>query len=472
MKKAMVALCFCLHSLSLFSDQGPAMILDDWQGMNLAPRKKVEYYHHPRIRLVRERVEITLRKNEYSVKVHYWFFNNGPEEVLTVAFPFILPVRNFQAIDTWFPVFDVRTIQQTHHTGLCQFMGNWILNGPIPEGNVSDIGMKLLSDRRGSDDREYMRRYYKNIPNANYKYYTVRFPENKEKYMMNSYSSDYGVIGVGKLRGLTANYILETGRFWVEPVESCDVEVRFEGKKFADLQPQIADLSDHGIGSHSLRPGFSPEGYSIRGDVVRWHWRNVSLDRKRNIMIVLARRSTEALPSVTSSSFLVPPVFVSGEKNQAGESRMDFVNTLGCQSIKWGAPAHWFCDRYKFGMAYYSPYRLLDTSRSVCWAEGVPGPGIGEWVEVDFGSARWVKRFGIVNGLGINMDQYLANNRVKRAEAQFDNGTRRTIEFTDKMLDRQFFSVGAMVRKMRLKILDIYPGSRDDDTCLQNLVVE
>jgi len=70
------------------------------------------------------------------------------------------------------------------------------------------------------------------------------------------------------------------------------------------------------------------------------------------------------------------------------------------------------------------------------------------------------------------MDQYLANNRVKRAEAQFDNGTRRTIEFTDKMLDRQFFSVGAMVRKMRLKILDIYPGSRDDDTCLQNLVVE
>lgn len=70
------------------------------------------------------------------------------------------------------------------------------------------------------------------------------------------------------------------------------------------------------------------------------------------------------------------------------------------------------------------------------------------------------------------MDQYLANNRVKRAEAQFDNGTRRTIEFTDKMLDRQFFPVGAMVRKMRLKILDIYPGSRDDDTCLQNLVVE
>ena len=182
-------------------------------------------------------------------------------------------------------------------------------------------------------------------------------------------------------------------------------------------------------------------------------------------MIVLARRSTGTLPSVTSHLLCRLSLLVRKPGRRVAHGLCEYYVKDS------GAPA-WFCDRYKFGMAYYSPYRLLDTSRSVCWAEGVPGPGIGEWVEVDFGSARWVKRFGIVNGLGINMDQYLANNRVKRAEAQFDNGTRRTIEFTDKMLDRQFFSVGAMVRKMRLKILDIYPGSRDDDTCLQNLVVE
>lgn len=68
----------------------------------------------------------------------------------------------------------------------------------------------------------------------------------------------------------------------------------------------------------------------------------------------------------------------------------------------------------------YDPDRALDGDGGTAWCEGVPGPGLGEWIEVrprlDPGLAArcWLVGFSVIPGVARDPGLWRANNRVRR----------------------------------------------------------
>ncbi|HDP79268.1 MAG TPA: hypothetical protein ENN21_00330, partial [Spirochaetes bacterium] len=126
----------------------------------------------------------------------------------------------------------------------------------------------------------------------------------------------------------------------------------------------------------------------------------------------------------------------------------------------------------------YKPIKMKDGKLSTAWCEGVKGHGIGEWVQFDF--AEWhsytrltnIYRILIVNGLAANKEIYYANNRVKKLEVEFSEGEKRIIEFKDGILDFQKFKFDIRAKWVKLKILEVFKGSKFDDTCISEVRLE
>jgi len=139
------------------------------------------------------------------------------------------------------------------------------------------------------------------------------------------------------------------------------------------------------------------------------------------------------------------------------------------------------------GGCSYSPWNMFDMDLTTAWAEGVPGPGIGEWVEVSL-SGFGVMEIAIVGGYAKNGESYRANARPAEVEYEVveESGrTTGTVELTDlawREADRSTFSplVGSVVflgdcarpvRSIRLRVLDVHPGSSFDDLCISELLI-
>ncbi len=126
----------------------------------------------------------------------------------------------------------------------------------------------------------------------------------------------------------------------------------------------------------------------------------------------------------------------------------------------------------------YGPFKAIDYKYNTAWCEGGKGPGIGEWIKFDF--SEWysysrlsnVYRILIINGLAANKDLYFANNRVKKLEVEFSEGEKRIIELKDGVLDYQKFIFHIKAKWIKLKILDVYKGSKFDDTCISEVDFE
>lgn len=100
------------------------------------------------------------------------------------------------------------------------------------------------------------------------------------------------------------------------------------------------------------------------------------------------------------------------------------------------------------------------------WAEGVPGPGIGETLDIEF--TLPADHMMVLNGY-VNlqrMDLYTANNRVKTAVVTSEN-PRFTVEYTfDDVVTFSEIKFPEKTRKVRFTIKDVYKGTKYDDTCI------
>ncbi len=130
------------------------------------------------------------------------------------------------------------------------------------------------------------------------------------------------------------------------------------------------------------------------------------------------------------------------------------------------------------GKTRYRSFNARDLRCDTAWCEGVKGPGIGEWIQFNF--AEWnsysklinTYRILIINGLAANKDIYFANNRVKKLEVEFSEGEKRIIELKDGILDFQNFTFHIKAKWVKLKILEVYKGSKFDDTCISEVAFE
>ena len=117
----------------------------------------------------------------------------------------------------------------------------------------------------------------------------------------------------------------------------------------------------------------------------------------------------------------------------------------------------------------YAANNTLDGRLDTAWAEGVPGPGIGEWIRFTF-SPRLVQSVEVYPGYGKSEETFYNNNRLKRVTLVFSDGTAVSAPFADEMR-RQRIHLNPPVRTSSLKLIieEVYRGTRYDDTTISEI---
>ena len=116
-----------------------------------------------------------------------------------------------------------------------------------------------------------------------------------------------------------------------------------------------------------------------------------------------------------------------------------------------------------------SPYVLVDGTDYSSWQDGVDGPGIGESITLGFDREYRVKFIVLRLGNWYSdgwTDYYIRNNRPK--QILFNLGGREfTVEFPDEMKEYCLeFSEEINASALQLTIVEVYPGTEFDDTCI------
>ena len=119
------------------------------------------------------------------------------------------------------------------------------------------------------------------------------------------------------------------------------------------------------------------------------------------------------------------------------------------------------------------------------WAEGKEDEGIGEYIEFEIMPADtllndrlgyWIIQgditISILNGFVNPMKQQLfyENNRIKKAAIWIDDKKSFEIDFND-YVEFTEFTVPEQTKKVRIEILEVYKGTKYNDTCVTKIDV-
>lgn len=130
----------------------------------------------------------------------------------------------------------------------------------------------------------------------------------------------------------------------------------------------------------------------------------------------------------------------------------------------------------------YHAWNLTSQVRSSVWSEGVPGYGIGEYIDyaqmyLGPGPERLVfEKLCIVNGYAETEEKWKANSRVKSMKVYYCNTYVGTITLEDT-LKPQFVDLTPLQLSIgngreavfRFEIEEVYEGEKFDDTCLTGI---
>ena len=106
-----------------------------------------------------------------------------------------------------------------------------------------------------------------------------------------------------------------------------------------------------------------------------------------------------------------------------------------------------------------------------CWAEGVPGSGVGEWLEMDF---KWPSNeITILNGYidFFRMNLYKDNGRLKRIKIESTSPV-FSIEYEfEDVVKFHDIKLPATTTNVRITILEVYAGRKYSDTCVSMISI-
>ena len=138
------------------------------------------------------------------------------------------------------------------------------------------------------------------------------------------------------------------------------------------------------------------------------------------------------------------------------------------------------------GAYSYEPANLLSSERNHAWVEGVPGDGIGEFVEITANYCVADADYGVdfrsiclVNGYAQSPEQWAANSRVKELKLYF-NGEYRTTLLLKDSIQPQYFDLSEFCLHadsgadsvVKLEIASVYPGETYEDTAITGVELE
>jgi hypothetical protein len=140
----------------------------------------------------------------------------------------------------------------------------------------------------------------------------------------------------------------------------------------------------------------------------------------------------------------------------------------------------------------YSKMNLFDNSFETAWVEGVAGSGIGEKIKIQLSDYR-LAAICLVNGYTKNSETYTTNNRIKKVKIEkeivdYQDPNKTSIETYEKEIkDLPFTTVNlnnfysltstigdygegySKIRSITITILDVYKGTKYDDTCISEI---
>ena len=210
-----------------------------------------------------------------------------------------------------------------------------------------------------------------------------------------------------------------------------------------------------------------PQGYQYSNGILTWKFDNFDLGKALDIQVAYDNSASKLSKYI--SEYRLPTNLI---------TKVSASSVLPTDGL----------NKYNYG-----PENLFDNDYGTAWVEGVKGPGIGEWVEVDLDKVS-ISGLGIINGYTKRKSLYYANNRIKklRLDVEWDNwgnrsGGKDSTEITLK--EKQFNELNQnaeapfiswladygdgynRAKKVRLTILEVYPGTKYNDTPITELFI-
>jgi hypothetical protein len=111
---------------------------------------------------------------------------------------------------------------------------------------------------------------------------------------------------------------------------------------------------------------------------------------------------------------------------------------------------------------------IQDGDLGSCWAEGVPGPGVGEWAEARFKRPQYLRELRILPGNNAYLAAFTKYARPKVLKTVFDDGTSATLRLRDAPT-LQRFPVDVTTRTVRLVVESVYLGTDYPGTCISEV---
>jgi hypothetical protein len=133
----------------------------------------------------------------------------------------------------------------------------------------------------------------------------------------------------------------------------------------------------------------------------------------------------------------------------------------------------------KQGSTDYDEENLIDKKPATCWAEGVSGYGVGEFIAFSFASPVTVWEVRIIPGYDKSADgwdRWTSNGRVHTFDLVFSDGTTESFTANDER-DMQFFALSTphTVTSVRFVITGVYEAAegahKAEDTSISELLL-
>ena len=120
----------------------------------------------------------------------------------------------------------------------------------------------------------------------------------------------------------------------------------------------------------------------------------------------------------------------------------------------------------------YDAWSAVNGRLDLPWCEGVAGPGLGEWLQLDFSAPLEISELRLSNGFDRDGFLYETNDQVAKATMQFDSGKSLTWEFAIvRGLQSITLDPPITSQSVRLTIDGVYPGWEFDDACIGEIEV-
>lgn len=125
----------------------------------------------------------------------------------------------------------------------------------------------------------------------------------------------------------------------------------------------------------------------------------------------------------------------------------------------------------------YDAENVLDGRLDTAWVEGVPGTGVGEWVQIEFPSLTHVSEVSVFPGYGKSERLFYRNCRPKLIRVQFMDGhfqfgpsNAMDLHFEDSMKWLTYPVAPSIdTNGVRLTIVEVYPGTAFQDTAISEI---